>query len=188
MTKIEKILGVGILIAMVIAIALSVRPVLVNVSLPANVGGSVSSNAITNSNFSQLVSLDGVIINNKIADVVSRASVPVTLATASTSICAIQSPAATTSLVMFSFLTVGTSTSVGLVVGTTTTAFGTSSSPFIASQTVANQFNTAYNPTLNQGIIGPSQWITMGETGANGYGWYAPSGTCVAEFKTLVAN
>lgn len=186
----EKILGFGVLIAVVIAIGAYAFPASVSKTVVQQVQG-ISSNDVTNTNFTQIQSTGGIIISNNIADVMFRANPPLTLATASTTICAIQNVNATTTLEWYAFTTTGSTTASSIVVGTTTTAFGTSSTPFVTSQTFAAnaQGTINFQGSSNNAIISPNQWITLGATNgsASGPQFYA-SGLCSAQVRTVTAQ
>lgn len=104
--------------------------------------------------------------------------------------CAVQSPAATSTIGGFTFMpTVGTSTSATLTLATSTTAFATSSLMYT---------NVAYTPTgaftweggPNNTVIYPSTWIVMGlastiANGGAGQFGFVMSGVCIANFTSI---
>lgn len=95
--------------------------------------------------------------------------------------CAIQNPLnATSTILSFAFnVAVGTSTSENIVVGTSTSATATSSG--MVSQTIGSGAlaTITWDPPINSGVIGPSQWI-LGST--NGTGAVTYTGSCSAVF------
>lgn len=109
------------------------------------------------------------------------------LVAATTTPCAIQNPLNATSTYSSSFNVTTATSSAGIFdIGTSTTAFATSSAG--SAQTIAaNTQNTlSYAGSSGSGgnIIGPSAWILYGmNTGSVSYG-YTYGGTCQATFKT----
>ncbi len=186
MTKIEKILGVAALIAIVIAVsALLHKPI----DTVHEVKG-ISQTDLSNTNFTQINSTGGVIISNGIADVTIRGSAPVTLATASSTVCSILSPAATTTLISFAFTTTGSTTASTLVVATSTSPSATSTTPFVASQSIAAsaQGTISFVAGLNNAIIGPSIYVNVGENGSLGGPAFFASGSCSGRFRAVSVN
>lgn len=179
----------GVLIAIVLAVGLH------SFSSEPKLGATISVVPQPTSETTLYTAIGGNSVNNGgIIDQGIRIPITAaTLATASTSLCAIQSPTSTTTIVSFSLnITTASTSLVALVIGTTTTAFGTSSTPFVASQTVAtNSLATIdFDPALNNGIVGPNQWVTVGTNGPPGSSLTAPaatfySGTCNAVFRSV---
>lgn len=103
---------------------------------------------------------------------------------ASTTFCAILSPAATSSLTFADInVTSGTSTAFTLAVGTSSsnTAFSTTSSIGTLSVASSAQGSWTFDPTISNAILAPSQWIVVGETG----GPLVIGGTCQYSFTLL---
>jgi hypothetical protein len=108
-----------------------------------------------------------------------------TLATATTTPCALQSPFTSTStLVSFALnVTTGTSTTGSLTLATSTTAYATTSAITtfnIASGAKATPVWTGGNDV---GVVAPSGYVVVGVKGAN-FG-FTYVGTCSAIFQTL---
>jgi len=107
-----------------------------------------------------------------------------TLATATTTICAIATPAATSSLEWFAVNeTVSTTTASTITVYKGATPYANTT--FLAGQNVAAGAQTTLmsSTTLDAFLLAPSQYIVIKQTG--GTGTMSPTGTCSAEFVTL---
>lgn len=115
-------------------------------------------------------------------------------AVATTSVCSLQSPAATSTLLAFMYsITTGTSTAAVVDVGTSTTPFATSTpnALIVAQRAIASgaqdsayyiaTTSVAFASVLN--LIPPNTYLNM-KTGAGlaGYTW---GGSCGAEFLVL---
>lgn len=103
--------------------------------------------------------------------------------------CAIQSPAATSTIINVSFQAnlLGTSTVAQMSIGTSTTnsAFATSSSIFVSSPTLGNQPSITFDPTTNNGILGPNTWVVWGIQGGGLLTGFQINGTCTLATQTL---
>lgn len=119
-----------------------------------------------------------------------------TLAVSTTTPCAIQSPAATSTLQIGSVkFTVGTSTAMTVTMAKAATAFATTT---LLGQAVAIAAGaqgtlvastTASNLVNNDFVFAPSQWFVVGVAGAITAGdaagtGFVPAGSCTAEFAT----
>lgn len=103
---------------------------------------------------------------------------------ATTTPCAILSPAATTTLEsLVASITVGTSTAATLTFATSTTAFATTS--LIAQKTVGANVGVIFDfhPAKDNSVISPSTYVVLGEQG--GTGSFSNTGTCNAVFRSV---
>jgi hypothetical protein len=108
------------------------------------------------------------------------------LNTATTTPCALQTPTTATTTLADGFtlaITTATSSAGTFAIGTSTTAFATSTS--LASQPLAaNALNTfVITPGSNLGILAPGTWITVGVSGVS-YG-YTYGGACTAVLRSV---
>lgn len=105
------------------------------------------------------------------------------LSVASTTPCAIAGSSSTSSLQHFSLnITTSTSSAGTLVVGTSTSAYATSTSPFATIVVAANsQYLYTWNGGVNNDQIYPNTFVTAGMTNGStvSYG-YTYGGTCSA--------
>lgn len=116
------------------------------------------------------------------------------IATATTTTCSIANPfLATSTILSFSYnITVGTSTpaaGIDYTVGTTTTAFATSTN-MVADQYVAAgaQKTITWDPGANNSVLSANQFITVGALASStitGTGGIVTGGTCAATFESL---
>lgn len=108
-----------------------------------------------------------------------------TLTTATTTPCAILSPAATTTLAYFSYRdNVGTTTASVLTLATSTSAYATTSVIATYSYAANAQVTYSWDPGGNNGQVAPSTYVVVGLSG--GVGTFSPSGTCSAEFTSVI--
>lgn len=106
---------------------------------------------------------------------------------ATTTLCAIQSPAATTTLAFAGYtITVGTSTASNLDLATSTSAFATTSAVLISNTSVASnaQASQSWFSSGTNSIIAPNTWVIV-QAGNVGLGGYTYVGSCDAEFNDL---
>ncbi len=113
-----------------------------------------------------------------------------TMAIATTTPCAIQSPAATTSVAFATGavganFTVSSTTASVLTVATSTTAFATTSAVAIQSIAANAQITVVSTTTPANGgiVLPPRSWLVFGLSG--GAGTFSPTGSCTASFKGL---
>lgn len=101
---------------------------------------------------------------------------------ATTTICAIQSPAATSTLVgLGATLTVSSSTASRLVIASSTTAYATTTH-FASTDIAANaQMTLVSTSTRADKVISPNTWFVFSMNG--GTGTFSPSGSCFATFE-----
>ncbi len=111
-----------------------------------------------------------------------------TLRTATTTVCAIKSPAATSTLVTNSIqLTTSTTTAYATTIAkaatafATTTVLGNSVTYSGGAQSTQVASSTAANFTAKDFTFGPSQWLVVGMQGSGGT--FSPVGTCEATFE-----
>jgi hypothetical protein len=105
---------------------------------------------------------------------------------ATTTVCAVKSPSAT-STVLFASAVVysGSTTAATMTIATSTTAFATSS--VLATTSVAANAQNVQAHWLNfggnNGVLRPNQWVTVSLTGGNGT--FSSSGACQVEFRVF---
>lgn len=122
-----------------------------------------------------------------------------TLSTGTTTVCAIQSPVATSTLLMAYLKEDTSSTTASLITaakaGTafaTTTSLATSTIAAGAQATIPVATTTPVADsvigrlTLTDRVFGPSQWLVFGQSG--GTGTFSPTGTCVAIWNSSAPN
>ena len=110
------------------------------------------------------------------------------VSTATTTPCAIQNPLnATSSITNFALNITTASTTAGtFVVGTSTTAFATTTTMLTAQVVGANAFGTlTWEGGVNNTVIGPNQWIVVGVQGTNGTAGFIYGGNCQATFQSV---
>lgn len=108
------------------------------------------------------------------------------LTTATTTPCAIQSPAATSTLVSTSFnITTGTSTAATLTLATSTTPYATTS--LITTFTVGSgaQATPNWDGGNNNALVSPNTYLVYGAAGAANPG-FTYIGTCNAVFRSVI--
>lgn len=107
-----------------------------------------------------------------------------TLRTATTTVCAIQSPAATSTLKSAGIRLDTSSTTASIVVAAkSATAFATTTFLFGGNVAANAKTATVATTTTNNFVFGPSQWLVMSMQG--GAGTFSPVGICQAEFEDL---
>lgn len=107
------------------------------------------------------------------------------LTAATTTPCAFISPAATTTLEVFTMnITTGTSTAGLVTVATSTTAFATTS--LVTTKTlIASQPGTVnWHPGVDNAVVAPSTYVVAGVANAPTPG-FTLVGTCSATFRTV---
>lgn len=110
--------------------------------------------------------------------------------TATTTLCAIQSPSATSTLEFAFFsITTGTSTSATIDIATGTTAFATTtnlvSAVSIGSGATGQQWWSPVGGSVNDNTMAPNTWVLVKTAGA-GLGGYTYTGSCGAGFNQTV--
>ena len=111
------------------------------------------------------------------------------MASATTTICAMRAPAATSTLEVASFqITTGTSTAATIDLATSTTAFATTTNLITAKSISSGAQGYAYwhpvGGSINDATLAPSEWVVVKTAGA-GLGGYTYGGNCQAVFKVL---
>jgi hypothetical protein len=114
-------------------------------------------------------------------------SVKESLTTATTTVCAIQSPAATSTLIYGAVnFTTSSTTASTVTLAKSATAFATTTS-LGASAIAANAQGiivASSTPTAGQTtVFGPSEWFVVGMQG--GVGTFSPVGSCVATWQQI---
>jgi len=109
--------------------------------------------------------------------------------TATTSLCAMLSPAATSTLQFVSWqITAGTTTAATIDIGTSTTAFATTTNlvtaTAVASGAQGYKYWTPAGAALDDAMIAPSTYLNV-MTASPGLSGYTYTGTCQAVFTVL---
>jgi len=108
---------------------------------------------------------------------------------ATTTICAIQSPVATSTLVSASWqINTGTSTAATIDMGTSTTRYATTTN-LVAAKSVASGARgyatwSSAGGSVDDSVMAPSTWVVVKTAGA-GLGGYTYDGTCQATFEQI---
>ena len=110
------------------------------------------------------------------------------LKTGTTTICAIQSPVATSTLLRGGVVfTVSSSTATTITIAKATTAFATTTVLESEAISAGEQETILWNQTdadTADMIFVPSQWFVVGMQGGLGLGEYTPEGVCHATFES----
>ena len=154
-------------------------------SVKGTFGGVQSGTDVTTTNFTTLAVQNGM-ANGGLWTTAAR----VAMITATTTVCAIQSPNATSTLTEASALfTVSSTTASTVYLAKATTAFATTTSLGYAAL-AANAQGTLFASTTPSSvtvdgaqIFAPSTWFVVGMTG--GTGTFSPTGVCTAEWQVL---
>lgn len=104
-----------------------------------------------------------------------------------TTLCAMKSPAATSSVELAGFnISIGTSTAASIDIGYGTTPYATSTNLASAIAIGSGALGgSMFFPTAGNGsIVGPNTWLVV-KTAGVGLGGYTYRGTCDAEFTVL---
>lgn len=108
------------------------------------------------------------------------------LTQATTTVCALQSPAATSTLSHASIrFTVGTTTNAGVVMAKAATAYATTTALGGTMTLLANEQGTVIASTTVQSVFAPSTYLVVGmtdQTAEATAGTFSPSGVCQATF------
>lgn len=109
---------------------------------------------------------------------------------ATTSLCSMQSPAATSTIEFVSWsITTGTSTAAVIDIGTSTTAFATTtnliSGTSVGSGATGQAYWSSAGGSATDNIMAPSTWVNVKTAGA-GVGGYTFGGTCQVVFNQIV--
>lgn len=144
-----------------------------------NVDGALTSSAI-------ITTTDDNISINSVSYTVARDA---SLEAASTTICALQSPAATSTLQSASVLLTTSSTSASTItLAKAATAFATTTllntgAVAAGAQATIIASTTSQGGTDQASVFGPSQWFVAGMSG--GTGTFSPSGVCSAVWREV---
>lgn len=203
MTKAEKILGIGVLIAIVIAVGAYVhKSEIVREIVNA---GAVATTDITASNFTEVTASNGMLISAGgltvtaggissagVTETMARSAFAYTVSTATGTICSLASPAATSTLVSATVnITTASSTVEQIVIAKGSTAFATTTALTSAQQVPASgMYAFAASSSPSGGgigyIIAPSTYINVSDvTTGSGVGPNYPTGVCTAVFRTV---
>lgn len=106
---------------------------------------------------------------------------------ATTTLCAIKSPAATTTLISAGFqINTGTSTAATIDIGTSTIAYSTTTnlvSAFsVGSGALGSAGWTSVGGSVQDNVMAPNTWVVVKTAGA-GLGGYTYSGRCTVRFQ-----
>ena len=110
-----------------------------------------------------------------------------TFTAATTTPCSLRAPAATTTLIFAGWqITTGTSTAATIDLGTSTTAFSTTTNKVAAKSIAANAQGYAVWTPAGGGVddnkMAPNEYVVVKTAGA-GLSGYTYQGTCTAEFR-----
>lgn len=176
----NKNLTIGLLITLVIAVCGLFFPKIVT-----KFAGIQSGVDVTTTNFTTLSVQNGE-SNGGLYTTAAR----VLMATGTTTVCAIQSPNATSTLTEGSALFTVSSTSASTVqLAKATTAFATTTSlgqgifAANAQGTVIASTTPSLVATDGSQVFSPNTWFVVGMTG--GQGTFSPTGVCTAEFQVM---
>lgn len=116
-------------------------------------------------------------------------SADVAMRAATTTLCAIQAPASTSTLRFAGFtITTGTSTAATIDIGTSTTAFATTTNLSAANSVASGAQGSSYwqpvGGAVRDSTMAPNEWVVFKTAGA-GLGGYTYTGTCSAQFYVL---
>ncbi len=105
------------------------------------------------------------------------------LSSATTTVCALQSPAATSTLAWAAVLfSVSSTTASTVTLATSTSAFATTT--LLTSTSIAANAQGYINfQGSSANVLAPNTWVVVGMAG--GTGTFSPTGTCQAEFMAL---
>jgi hypothetical protein len=174
----NKSLTIGLLITLVIAVC----AIFVSFSHNVKLAGSVAPGVdISTTNFTSISSSNGI-ANGGVYTTAARTS---SMTAATTTVCAIQGPNATTSIVNASALfTVSSTTASTVTIGAASTAYATTT--FLASGSIAaNAQGTIYASATSSTnfVLAPNGYVVVGMAG--GTGTFSPTGVCTATFQVL---
>ncbi len=143
--------------------------IVVENTTPAKSVGSATSPDISSPYFS-------------VGDVIQWKGKTTALTQATTTICAIQSPAATSTLVTAGIrLSVSSTTASIIQMANSTTAFATTTQIGTDVAVAANAFTTIIASTTAANIFAPSTWFVVGMKGNSGT--FSPTGICQATWE-----
>jgi len=104
--------------------------------------------------------------------------------TATTTVCAMQSPAATSSVAFIGVdFVVSTTTATTIHIASASSAYATTTL-LVPAQSIASGGKATYATTTPGTVIGPNTYVVVGMQG--GVGRFSPTGTCSAQFKTAL--
>jgi hypothetical protein len=175
----NKNLTIGLLITLVIAVC--------GLFFPKVVGkfGAISNGVDGGTtNFTSLSVQNGVSVGG-----LFTTATRVAMATGTTTVCAIQSPNATTTLTEASALfTVSSASASTVYLAKATTAFATTTSLGFAALAAGAQGTVIASTTPSSvtvdgaQVFAPNSWFVVGMTGLT---TYSPTGVCTAEFQVM---
>lgn len=108
---------------------------------------------------------------------------------ATTTVCAIQSPAATSTLIAATWqITLGTSTAATIDMGTSTTAFATTTN-LVAAKSIGSNAQgyatwSSAGANADDAMMAPNTWVVVKTAGA-GLNGYTYTGRCQAQFEQI---
>lgn len=143
-------------------------------------GSTQSQSDITTSNFTTVSAQNGM----SLGGIFITPTRITTLTQATTTVCAIQSPNATTSLMNASLLeTVSSTTASTITLATSTTAFATTSLITTATIGAGAQGQLTFDGGSNNTVVSPNTWLVFGQSG--GIGTFSPTGVCSVLLESI---
>lgn len=166
------------LVALIIAIAACFLPVLPNGS---SAFGTVQSGVdISTTNYTTMSVTNGF-ANGGVFITANRSAA---LVAATTTPCAFQAPAATSTVMSASLLeTVSSTTASSITIATAATQYATTTPLNATSVSAGAQTSAIFNATSSSAVISPSQWVVFGQSG--GAGTFSSTGVCTVVFQVL---
>lgn len=171
----NKTLSIGVLVAIVLAIGGFFFP-----QAKGAFGSTQSQTDVTTTNYTTLSATNGI----SLGGIFVTPTRITALTQATTTVCAIQSPNATTSIMSASILeTVSSTTASTITLATSSTAFATTS--LIATVAIGANAQGAltFDPGVNNSTVSPNTWLVFGQSG--GTGTFSPTGTCQALLEVI---
>ena len=179
----NKNLTIGLLITLVIAVLGVFTPF--GQKAVKGFSSVQSGTDVTTTNFTTISSANGISVGG-----VFTTAAHIALTQGTTTVCAIQSPNATSTMTMGAVLfTTGTTTASTVTMAKATSAYATTTSLGSAALAANAQgtfiaSSTPVGATVDgSAVFGPNQWFVVGMAG--GTGTFSPVGVCSAEFQVL---
>lgn len=143
-------------------------------------GSTQSQSDITTSNFTSVSAQNGL----SLGGIFITPTRITALTQATTTVCAIQSPNATTTIMSASLLeTVSSTTASTITLATSTTAFATTSLITTAAIGANAQGVLTWDSGANNGTVSPNTWLVFGQSG--GTGTFSPTGVCSVLLQSI---
>lgn len=166
----DKLIVFGIILAIILAVTLS----FVAVSKNSTTTKEITAGAVSGPDLGSYAKIGGVVLRGSYTNQLNQAT---------TTVCAIQSPVATSTLVMGSVqLSVSSTTASTVTIARATTPFATTTS--LGSSVIgANAQGYLVASTTGNHIFPPSTYLVVGMAG--GVGTFSPTGECSALFSEI---